>query len=47
MSFKLATFVVACTQVVYGLANTKSAFKASMDVDILTQAKDVYFDSLI
>ena len=47
MSFKLATFAVACTQVVYGLASTKSAFKASVNVDVLSQAKDVYFDRLI
>ena len=47
MSFKLTTFVVACTQVVFGLANTKSAFKASVDISVLTQAKDVYFDSLL
>lgn len=47
MSFKIATFAVACTQAVYALASTKSAFKASVDVDVLSQAKDVYFDKLI
>jgi hypothetical protein len=47
MSYKLATFAVACTQVVFGLASTKSGFKASIDVDVLAQAKDVYFDNLI
>ena len=47
MSFKLATFAVACTKEVYGLASTKSAFKASMDIDVIEQAKDVYFDWII
>jgi hypothetical protein len=47
MSFKIATFAVACTQAVYALASTKSAFKASMDIDVIEQAKDVYFDWII
>ena len=45
--FKVATFAVACTQAVYSLASTKSGFKGSLDVDVLSQAKDVYFDKLI
>jgi len=44
---KIATFAVACTQAVYALASFKSGYKGSLDVDVLSQAKDVYFDSLI
>jgi len=45
--WKIAPFAVACTQAVYALANTKSGFKASMDIDVIEQAKDVYFDWII
>ena len=47
MSYRLATFAGACFTAVTALQSTKSAFKASMDIDVINQAKDVYFDWII
>jgi len=44
---KFATLAIAASQVAYGLLNTTAGVKASVDLDVIRNAKDAWFDSII